>query len=357
MTLQARTVGFQPGERNIFFHILTGCNLACRHCYINKEQHGTHMLSLATIKKWLDLFLDRSEPGKVESSARSNLILLGGEPTMHPDLAKIIGYAKSKGFAVTVDSNGYLFHDLLDRTNPEVLDYLSFSLDGPEPEVNDPIRGEGVFQVCTTNLRRAVGMGFNVSVIYTVSSRNIDHLHRMVPLLDRWGVKRFFIQVIGLRGNSATKQLGGVELSSGWQVSPDHWLEVVPPVARLAAERGIHVVYPKVFLDEHEPFECAGRVAENYFIFPNGRVYRCPLCEDYPVNELSIEDHRLVKNEGLTEDRFFQLTIPEGCVMDRLLQAQTIHSGPTGRPDYRISCCLLKQEISLTSDSAGNILE
>ena len=41
MNNSPKTVGFKPGERNIFFHILTACNLSCRHCYINKAQHGT----------------------------------------------------------------------------------------------------------------------------------------------------------------------------------------------------------------------------------------------------------------------------------------------------------------------------
>lgn len=189
MTLKARTVGFKPGERNIFFHILTGCNLACRHCYINKEQHGTNMLPLETVKDWLNLFSKGSVIGDQgsEKPEKSNLILLGGEPTLHPDLAEIISYAKESGFSVTVDSNGYLFNDLLDKTDPTQLDYLSFSLDGPEPSVNDPIRGEGVFEVCGANLKKAVAAGFNVSVIYTVSSRNIEHLHKMVPLLTQWG--------------------------------------------------------------------------------------------------------------------------------------------------------------------------
>ena len=39
-----QTVGFKAGERNVFLHILTGCNLSCSHCYINSEQHGTNML-------------------------------------------------------------------------------------------------------------------------------------------------------------------------------------------------------------------------------------------------------------------------------------------------------------------------
>lgn len=330
----ARTVGFQPGERNVFFHLLTACNLSCRHCYINPTQHGTATLPLATVLQWLKLF--------ARAERQTTLILLGGEPTLHPQLAAIIKAAKSMRYAVTVDSNGYLFHDLLDRVTPKELDYLSFSLDGPEAPVNDPIRGQGVFTVCTENIRRAAALGFNTSLIYTVSALNIDHLHRMPPLLADLGVRRFFIQVIGLRGNPAVQQPDG---ASNWQVEPQRWLAVVPQVAEAAARLGIHVVYPKVYLDREEPFQCAGMVAENFFIFPNGRVYQCPLCEDHPIHSYQIEDNRLVHRDGLNEDRFFPLTIPEGCVMNRLLQPDNIAYQPDGTPVHRISCCLLKQEV------------
>jgi hypothetical protein len=59
---------------------------------------------------------------------------------------------------------------------------------------------------------------------------------------------------------------------------------------------------------------------------------------------LRIEEDRLLTNPGLTECKFFNLTIPEGCVMNKLLQPDTIRY-VQGRPEYRISCCLLKQEI------------
>ncbi len=333
MISKARTVGFQRAERNIFFHILTACNLSCRHCYINKDQHGTETLPRETMEKWLELF---AAPDK-----KSNVIFLGGEPTMHPDLVHGISKAKSFGFDVTVDSNGYLFHNLLETSSPDQIDFLSFSLDGPDSLVNDPIRGKGVYEICTGNMRKAVAAGYNVSVIYTVSNLNIKHLHRMIPLLTEIGVKRFFIQVIGLRGNSAAESAEGTE----WQVSPEEWLATVPELAAKAADAGIHVTFPKVFLEEDELFECAGIVAENFFVFPNGRVYRCPLCEDYPVHALSIKNDKLVTNDGLTEDNFFQLEIAEGCVMNKLLQPDTIVYDDTGKPEHRISCCLLKQEI------------
>lgn len=332
--LTARTVGFRPGERNVFLHLLTACNLSCRHCYINPAQHGTSILPKSTVLEWLRLF---ARPEK-----ESNLVLLGGEPTLHPDLPEIIRAAKSMRYAVTVDSNGFLFHDLLAKVTPAELDFLSFSLDGPDPEVNDPIRGVGVFRTCTDNLRQAVRKGFNVSVIYTVSSLNIDHLHRMPALFAELGVRRFFIQVIGLRGKPAAK---AKKEDFSWQVEPDRWLETVPRVAQAAADLGIHVTFPKVFLGPDEPFECGGLVAENFFVFPNGRVYQCPLCEDYPLHSFEIRDNQLLPLEGLNENRFFPLVIPEGCVMNKLLQPENIEYLDDGRPRHRISCCLLKQEI------------
>ncbi|MEW6502163.1 MAG: radical SAM protein, partial [Thermodesulfobacteriota bacterium] len=217
--LKPRTLFFKPQERNVFFHILTACNLACRHCYINPAQHGTATLPLATVKEWLRLFHD---PAK-----ESNLILLGGEPTLHPDLAAIIKFARQLGYqSVTVDTNGFLHHDLLNRISPDEA-VISFSLDGPTPAVNDPLRGKGVFATCTANLKKAAARGFDVSVIYTVSRLNIDHLHEMPALLAEFGCKRFFIQVIGLRGKSAEKAK-----ETELQVTPTEWLAVVPGVAQ-----------------------------------------------------------------------------------------------------------------------------
>lgn len=327
---RARTIGFKSGERNVFFHILTTCNLSCKHCYINPSQHGSNRLNKETVFSWLDLFID--------SEKKTNLILLGGEPTLHPDLAEIIHYSKKKGFSVTVDTNGYLHHNLLERTSPEKLDCLSFSLDGPCAEINDPIRGDNVFNTCTENIKKAVAKGFYVSLIYTVSGWNIHYLEEMISVLQDLNIKRFFIQVIGLRGESAKVE------EDGFQITKEKWLEVVPRVAEAAAEAGIHVTFPKVFLEEDESFECAANVAENYFIFPNGRVYQCPLCEDHPIHSFEIKENQLQSCEGLRESNFFNLEIAEGCVMNKLLQPENI-SYKDGKLESRISCCMLKQEI------------
>jgi len=336
MTLP-RTVGFSRNSANVFFHILTQCNLKCRHCYINPEQHGQHTLPLSTIQTWLEAFS--------ENSPTKNLIFLGGEPTLHPDLPAAIRFARKIGFgSITVDTNGYLFHDILGKVNPGEVDAFSFSLDGATRTTNDRIRGKGSFDICAAGIREAVSKGFNTSLIYTVSSANLNELEEMVPLLKNLGVARFFIQIIGLRGRSASQESDAAPEGIR-QVERRKWLDTVPQIARMIAESGISVSYPKVFLNPDEKFECAGRVADNYFIFPNGRVYRCPLCEDFPIHSLVFKEDQLVPAAKLNESDFFQLNIPEGCVMNMLIQPHNLSYREDGTPEYKIACCLLKEEV------------
>lgn len=334
--MASRTVSFSRNAINVFFHILTRCNLNCSHCYINPRQHGDQTLPLETIRRWLDAFADKSK--------KANVIFLGGEPTLHPDLPQAVKYARKSGYhSITIDTNGYLFNDILSRIKPDEVDYISFSLDGATRPVNDAIRGKGCYDQCLSGIRRAVAGGFKTSLIYTVSSANIHELPDMVSFVGELGIDRFFIQVIGIRGKSAKRKRTGGNLN---QVSRKQWQDVVPAVAESIAKKGITVTYPKVFLSELETFECAGRVADNYFIFPNGRVYRCPLCEDFPLHSLVFENDRLVETAPLNEKDFFRLSIPEGCVMNKLIQPDNLAYDDEGRPEYKIACCLLKEAVS-----------
>ncbi len=332
--MSTKTVRFSRNTTNIFFHILTRCNLRCRHCYINPEQHGGNTLSLTRIKQWLDSFSDRM--------AEANIVFLGGEPTLHPDLAPAVDYARQLGAnSVTVDTNGYLFNDILAKTSPDRLDYVSFSLDGANRRTNDAIRGEGSYEACLSGIKEAVSRGYHTSLIYTVSMANIDELAAMATIVPELGVDRFFIQVLGIRGKSARNQK-----HDSRQVPAERWKREIPAAAAAIAGHGVTVTFPKVFLEASETFECAGLVADNYFIFPNGRVYRCPLCEDFPLHSLEFRDNQLTPRPPLNESDLFRLTIPEGCVMNKLIQPDNLSYNEAGRPVNRVACCMLKEEVS-----------
>ena len=93
--LAARTVDFKAGERNVFFHLLTACNLSCQHCYINPPQHGTETLSTESVLKWLRLF--------ARPEQQTNLILLGGEPVYLAPEEILVETQPAEGLAVAAD--------------------------------------------------------------------------------------------------------------------------------------------------------------------------------------------------------------------------------------------------------------
>ncbi|MBU1343282.1 MAG: radical SAM protein [Proteobacteria bacterium] len=323
---------FTKDSSNLFFHILTKCNLSCTHCYINKDQHGANTLDIDTIKAWLNLFSKKA--------FQTNLIFLGGEPTLHPDLFLAVKEAKRLEFkSIIIDTNGYLFHNILEKISCDDIDFLSFSLDGATKQTNDTIRGKGSYEKVMEGIQIARDKKFSCSMIYTVSDMNIHELELMPDLVKTLGIQRFFIQVIGMRGSS-------LPLNGKLQVSKDVWLKTIPKVAEKIAAHGIVVLYPKVFLNKNEIFQCAGNVADNYFVFPNGRVYQCPICEDFPLHSYEIRQNTLVAAPRINEKDLFSLTIPEGCVMNKMIQPQNLSYDKKGFPEHQIACCMLKEVIS-----------
>ena len=95
---------------------------------------------------WLKALFHEKKP--------SNLIFIGGEPTLHPDLHLMIKAAGKIGYAsITVDTNGFFFNRIMEQVTPGELDYFSVGLDGSCEEVNDFIRGKGSYQKSIEGLK------------------------------------------------------------------------------------------------------------------------------------------------------------------------------------------------------------
>jgi hypothetical protein len=57
------------------------------------------------------------------------------------------------------------------------------------------------------------------------------------------------------------------------------------------------------------------------------------------------KDNVLVNTPRINEDDLFTLSIPEGCVMNKLFQPDNLVYHQNGTPKYKIACCMLKEEI------------
>jgi hypothetical protein len=53
----------------------------------------------------------------------------------------------------------------------------------------------------------------------------------------------------------------------------------------------------------------------------------------------------LLNTTKINEDDLFELDIPEGCVMNKLIQPGNLSYNSDGKPEYRVACCMLKEEI------------
>lgn len=92
------------------------CNLKCVHCYISEERTKEE-LTFQEITNILD---------QIHQEGCLWLSFTGGDPFMRNDFLDIYGYAKRKGFIITILTNGTLM-------TPETADYLAeespFSID------------------------------------------------------------------------------------------------------------------------------------------------------------------------------------------------------------------------------------
>ena len=92
------------------------CNIRCRGCY---NLYKTYVKPLSQIKAEIDLALLKRN--------LETITLLGGEPTLHPDLVEIIRYVKNKNVICEMLTNGVVF--LEDKDDSRLDEVVAAGLD------------------------------------------------------------------------------------------------------------------------------------------------------------------------------------------------------------------------------------
>lgn len=154
------------------------CNQKCRICS-NPERDST--LTLEQAQGMIDDFVARGYDG---------VILTGGEPTMHPQLADIIGYAGQKGIHARLITNGQRLSDieLMKAYMARGMDHLHVSLLSPDAAVQDFLScNEGSLAHALQTLENAGKLGLNADVNTPINHYNAAHLETLVRMV----VERF----------------------------------------------------------------------------------------------------------------------------------------------------------------------
>jgi pyruvate formate lyase activating enzyme len=118
-----------PGHLcGVFF--LSGCNFTCGFCH-NATLMGAKQAGLTWTR--LDEICARFKADWVDA-----ICITGGEPTLSPDLIKLIKFLRERGFKIKLDSNGAQ-PDVLEKCLP-LIDYIAMDIKAPLDQYQSVVR-------------------------------------------------------------------------------------------------------------------------------------------------------------------------------------------------------------------------
>jgi pyruvate formate lyase activating enzyme len=124
-----------------------GCNFRCAYCH-NQELVDPERYGPLIPEEELFSFLDKRK-GKLEA-----VTVTGGEPTLQPDLGKLLEEIKKRGFLTKLDTNGSKPNILKKMIRRGLVDYLAMDIKGPLEKYQQITSVE----VDTSNIERSINL-------------------------------------------------------------------------------------------------------------------------------------------------------------------------------------------------------
>ncbi len=151
--------------------ITNSCNLKCAHCYhANHSNYGA-----LTLNQWFGL-VDEYFALTNKLHYKPMILICGGEPTSSPIFIKILEYLgqRDSQTEIVVLSNGTLLSESLVNKMASLSQNLSIqiSLDGPDSNRNDMIRGPGSFDRSLRGIDTLKKHGIRFQILTVLSMRS-----------------------------------------------------------------------------------------------------------------------------------------------------------------------------------------
>lgn len=206
----------------IYFYLTEGCNLRCRHCWIEPKYQGGDK-SYPSLE--IDVF--RSIIEQAKPLGLSGVKLTGGEPLLHPDIYEILDIIQSEDLGLTVETNGVLCTPGLAKKMKACKGtFVSVSLDGADPETHEWVRGvEGCFDTTLVGFRNLVKEGFRPQLIMSVMRRNKEQMEATVRLAESLGAGSVKFNLVQPTARGEIMHEAGETLTIEELVELGQWVE------------------------------------------------------------------------------------------------------------------------------------
>jgi uncharacterized radical SAM superfamily Fe-S cluster-containing enzyme len=161
------------------------CNLNCPVCFANVN--GSYSLPYNSVKEMIDLYVKcEGEPEVLQIS--------GGEPTIHPDIIRILEYAGKKGIKYPMlNTNGLKLADrkfaeqlsktMIDHDSPIGTPLIYLQFDGFDDKIYTELRGRPLLDQKLKALENCRIYGMNITLVPTiVKGINDDQIGKIIEL-------------------------------------------------------------------------------------------------------------------------------------------------------------------------------
>jgi SynChlorMet cassette radical SAM/SPASM protein ScmF len=234
----------------IYFYLTQGCNLRCRHCWINpsfeKTEHKQH--------PFLDfeVFKDVIQQGK--ALGLSGVKLTGGEPFIHPDISEMIDYINSENLRLTIETNGVsLSEELVSKIRKNKRSFVSVSVDGENAQTHEWVRRvPGCFDAALNGIKLLVNGGLRPQLIMSIMEYNAEQMEAVVRMAEEKGCGSVKFNLVTSTGRGENMHNSGQVLSIQKLVELGNWVE-----RELAPNSKIPVIY-----SHPESFRPLGKVIQ-----------------------------------------------------------------------------------------------
>ena len=154
-----------------YIQVVRHCNHFCGFC---SNPTTPYVHTFETMKVLVDDFVARGYFG---------VILTGGEPTLHPELPRIAGYARDQGLHVRMITNGHrLADEAFARDLAEAgLRHVHVSIYSTRPGVEERLRGQPrTLERAFAALENAQRFGITININSVINKLNQDHLDETI---------------------------------------------------------------------------------------------------------------------------------------------------------------------------------
>jgi MoaA/NifB/PqqE/SkfB family radical SAM enzyme len=200
----AEAIGSGRIGNRVWFYSNYHCNLACTYCLTESAPEAAPRI------------LDAGRMVAMASEAAAlgfgSVGVTGGEPFLLPGMHQLLADL-SEVLPVIALSNGTLFHGARLRSL-EALGArpvtIQISLDHPDPDSNDGMRGPGNFAKVVEAVPRLVALGLRVRIATTGTNLGGEEMGRLCRLHRELGVADHdhVVRPVVRRGRAATRGMG-----------------------------------------------------------------------------------------------------------------------------------------------------